>query len=139
MAISYFNLDKLEILKCFRIVLKEASGCEALVNDNTINLLTKFGRLHSKDAKLISSPSSLESLKCLANLQTIIPDMRTLFSNSEVVRLLVPVLNIDGISMGAAFLVTRLIFFSSAVNSKQAELFLDEGALDALSKVFISY
>ena len=129
------HLDKLELLQCIKIVCKEATGCETLVNEKTIEMLSQFGHLNSKQAGLISLPSSLESLKCLANLQTILPDMRTLFSNSFVVRQLVPTLNINGITLGVAFLVTRLIFFSSAVNPKQAELLLEEGALDALAKV----
>ncbi|KAJ3351730.1 hypothetical protein HDU91_006091 [Kappamyces sp. JEL0680] len=110
----------------------KAKAVERLVAE-IISLLTELGNLESGDASQIGSRSSIEALKCLANLQTMLPEMRQLYASSDKINAVLPALRLPGHSLGSAFLCCRLLFFASATNRKLSEQLTEEGVLDVVA------
>ncbi|KAJ3305859.1 hypothetical protein HDV03_000968 [Kappamyces sp. JEL0829] len=121
------------VMKTLRLLCREAAGCEDLVEEEIISLLTELGNLESGDASQIGSRSSIEALKCLANLQTMLPEMRQLYASSDKINAVLPALRLPGHSLGSAFLCCRLLFFASATNRKLSEQLTEEGVLDVVA------
>lgn len=78
---------------------------------------------------------TFKALKCLVNLQVIIPRVRSVFVSSSKLLNVVDALKQDGHSGGSYFLLTRLLFFAAAEKSDLGKTFVDMGVLDLISKV----
>jgi hypothetical protein len=101
----------------------------------TIDLLWKFGSLESEDVKKMTSAIGIEALKCLANIQVILPSLRILFSEYQKLPLIVSCLKLANHSLGSSFLCLRLLFFASATKTSLGNQFVNDGVLDLLSEV----
>ena len=82
----------------------------------------------------MATRTSIEALKCLANVQVIMPSMRVLFSEYPKLPTLVTALQLPNHSLGSAFLLLRLLFFATATKTALGDGFVRDGVLDTLAE-----
>lgn len=61
----------------------------------TVDLLVLLGQIGFVNGNHTAERVSIESIKCLSNLQTMFPEMRSLYLNSPSIDALVPLLNVQ--------------------------------------------
>ncbi|KAJ3321459.1 hypothetical protein HDV06_004128 [Boothiomyces sp. JEL0866] len=119
-------------LTCLRILSRETEGSEGLYTERAASIFSFHGGLAGNFD--CTKNHCIEALKCLSNIQSASVPVRNIVTSSPFVSTYLPTLKLPGLNIGAVFLLTRLIFFATAVDPNLRQLFINDGALDVLAE-----